>query len=111
MASGGKYREENYAQSTLYTFTLDKSATPEAFSAISAPEISVASVDAHTIIVGLPASVRATIDLRSGAGGQSAANAELISLANSVSRALIGVGADVKSFTKQPLAIVKSSKT
>lgn len=109
LASSGKYREERYAQSTLYTFELDKAAALEALSTMPAPEISLASLDAHTIAIGLPGSVRAAIDLHGGQG-LSAANADLISMANNAPGALVGVGADVGAFTKRAATAARSVK-
>lgn len=109
LAAGGKYREEQYAQSTLYTFDLSKAAPAGTFPPVPAPEISLASLDAHTLIIGLPMSVRATIDLHNGHGLRDA-NANLISMASNNPGALIGVGADVTSFLKRPAMATKSIK-
>ncbi|MEJ7617911.1 MAG: hypothetical protein WKF30_13335 [Pyrinomonadaceae bacterium] len=109
LVSGGKYKEERYAQSTLYTFVIDKAAAPEAFSAVPAPEISLTSLDAHTIVIGFPGSVRAAIDLHSGQG-LSAANADLISMANNTRGALVGVGAAGGAVTKRQASAAPPAK-
>ena len=109
IASKGKYREQAYGGKTIYVFTMPEQekaspATPGTTAKQPAPgkpdEMAVAALNANTLALGSPASVRATID--AGAGRQHV-SPELVTLATRDASAVISFGGNVPPSVTQNL--------
>jgi hypothetical protein len=93
VASNGAYREEKYQGKTIYIFKLDQSIRLLGMFDIRIAELAAAPLDANVLALGDPAGVHAAID--AARSRKSAANAELIALANRDPNAIIGFGSNV----------------
>ncbi len=92
LAASGKYRQEKYQGKTIYIFTLDESISVLGVFDFRINELAVLPLDANTIALGDPASVRSVIDVTRAS---QRANAELIALASRDPNAVIGFGANM----------------
>jgi hypothetical protein len=93
VASNGAYREEKYQGKTIYIFKLDQSIRLLGMFDIRIDELAASPLDANVLALGDPAGVHAAIDATRSR--KSAANAELIALANRDPNAIIGFGSNV----------------
>jgi hypothetical protein len=92
VAAPGKYRQEKYQGKTIYIFTLDESISVLGVLDFRINELAVLPLDANTLALGDPASVRSVIDVTRAS---KRANAELIALASRDPNAVIGFGANM----------------
>ena len=92
LAAQGKYRQEKYKDKTIYIFTLDEYVSVLGVFDFRINELAVLPLDANTIALGDPTSIRSVIDTTRGSN---AANAELIALASRDPNAVIGFGANM----------------
>jgi len=92
MAAQGKYREEKYNGATIYIYSLNSQMNLHGFFNMKINDLAVTSLDANTLILGEPASVRATIDANKTPGH---VNNDLIQLATRAPNALLGFSANV----------------
>ena len=92
VAASGKYRQEKYQGKTIYIFTLDESVAVLGVFDFRINELAVLPLDANTLALGDPASVRSVIDVTRAS---QRANAELIALASRDPNAVIGFGANM----------------
>lgn len=109
LAMSGQYREEQYGGMTLHTFTLENKARQLSAAAVVPTDLSVVSLGPHAIAIGLPASVRAAIDIHQRSGVNTA-NADLIAMATNSPHALMSVGADLRSWTRRAPVRRKAAK-
>lgn len=98
---GSQIQEEAYGGKTIYTMTIDNKTTAATTSSPVARsmQLSLVALDDHTVAVGLPASVRETIDAQQ-LSSINPANAELLAMATNSANPLIGIGANVKAFMR-----------
>lgn len=92
LASDGKYREEKYQGKPVYIFTLDESVKLFGVIDLRIRELAASPIDANTLAIGDPNSIRSVIDASSG---RKRANPELIALASRDPNAIIGFGGNV----------------
>lgn len=92
LATKGKYREEQYGGATIYVFTIKDQVKMLALLKMRVGEVAVTALDSRTLIMGEPASVRATLDANKIPGRT---NNDLIQLATRTPTALIGFSANV----------------
>ena len=92
LAAQGKYRTEKYQDKTLYIFTLDENVSVFGVFDFRINELAVLPLDANTLALGDPLSIRSVIDVNRNARR---GNAELIALANRDPNAVIGFGANM----------------
>ena len=92
LAASGKFRQEKYKDKTIYIFTLDESIAVLGVFDFRISELAVMPLDANTLALGDPTSVRSVIDVSRAA---KRANAELIALASRDPNAVIGFGANI----------------
>ena len=92
VATNGKYREEKYQGKTIYIFTLEENIQMLGVFDFKINELAVTPLDANTLALGDPTSVRSAIDVNRAAAR---ANSELIALATRDPNAIIGFGANV----------------
>lgn len=92
IAANGKYREEKYQGKTIYIFTLDQDIKVFGMISFKVGELAASPVDANTLAVGDPISVKNLIDVNRG---RKRASAELISLASRDPEAIIGFGGNI----------------
>ena len=92
IAANGKYREEKYQGKTIYVFTLDENIRVLGLFDFSVRDLAAAPLNANTLALGDPATVRTVIDV---AVGRKQANAELIALATREPNAIIGFGSNL----------------
>jgi hypothetical protein len=90
VASNGKYREEKYHGKTIYIFTLDETVKILGVFDFRIAELAAAPLDANTLALGDPISIRSAIDVTRAS--RRATNAELIALASRDPNAVIGFG-------------------
>jgi hypothetical protein len=100
LAAQGKYRQEKYKDKTIYVFTLDEYVSVLGVFDFRIDELAVLPLDANTVALGDPTSIRSVIDVTRDS---SRANAELIALASRDPNAVIGFGANM---SKQLIASV-----
>ncbi len=92
LAAPGKYRQEKYKDKTIYIFTLDENVSVLGVLDFRINELAVLPLDANTIALGDPTSIRSVID---ATAASKRANAELIALASRDPNAVIGFGANM----------------
>lgn len=92
IAANGKYREEKHQGKTIYVFTVDENIKVLGLFDFSVREIAAAPLDANTLALGDPSTVRTVIDV---AVAHKQANAELIALANRDPNAIVGFGSNL----------------
>ena len=89
IATNGKYREEKHHDKTVYIFTLEENIKLLGVFDFRIGELAAAPLDTNTLALGDPIAVRSAIDTNHS---RTAANAELIALANRDPNAIIGFG-------------------
>ena len=92
IASNGKYREEKHNDKTVYIFTLEENIKLLGLFDFRIGELAAAPLDTTTLALGDPIAVRGAIDANLA---RTAANAELIALANRDPNAIIGFGSNM----------------
>lgn len=92
LAASGKYRTEQYRGKTIYIFTLDENISVLGVFDFRINELAALPIDANTLALGDPISVRSVIDVSRAARR---ANAELIALASRDPNAVIGFGVNM----------------
>ena len=92
IASNGKYREEKYQGKTIYVFTIDESIKVLGVFDFSVKELAVVPLDANTLALADPSSIRSVIDV---SRGRQRGNDELIALASRDPNAVIGFGSNL----------------
>jgi hypothetical protein len=92
LAAQGKYRQEKYKDKTIYIFTLDETISVLGVFDFRINELAVLPLDANTLALGDPISIRSVID---ATAASKRANAELIALASRDPNAVIGFGANM----------------
>lgn len=106
LASDGKYREEKYQGKSVYIFSLDESIRLFGVIDLKIKELAVSPIDANTLALGSPTSIRSVIDSSSG---KNRVNAELINLASRDPNAIIGFGGNITQQVLQNLDVRNSS--
>lgn len=94
-ASASRVVKQTHNGTSVYTWTFDNQAQQAGRGLPAVREISVASIDQQTLVVGTPMVVRECLDIFH-AGGGSEVNSELIKLAMQNPAALIAVGIKLK---------------
>jgi len=92
LAAQGKYRQEKYKDKTIYIFTLEESVAVLGVFDFRINELAVLPLDANTVALGDPNSIRFVID---ATRASKRANDELIALASRDPNAVIGFGANM----------------
>ena len=92
IASNGKYREEKYHDKTVYIFTLEENIKMLGLFDFRIEELAAAPLDANTLALGDPISVRGAID---ASRSRKRVNADLIALASRDPNAIIGFGSNM----------------
>jgi hypothetical protein len=92
LATQGKYLEEKYNGATIYVFKIQDQVKMLGLFKMKVGEVAATALDANTLAIGEPQSVRATIDANKA---PSRINNELIQLAMRAPNALMGFGANV----------------
>ena len=92
VATNGKYREEKYKGKTIYIFTLDENISVLGVFDFRINELAAVPLDANTLALGDPTTVRSAIDV---SRASRRANAELIALASRDPNAVIGFGSNL----------------
>jgi hypothetical protein len=100
VASNGKYREEKYQGKTIYIFTLDENIRVLGVFDFSVKELAVVPLDANTLALADPGSIRSVIDV---GRGRQRGNDELIALASRDPNAVIGFGSNLSKQLLQNL--------
>ncbi|PWT87972.1 MAG: hypothetical protein C5B55_13890 [Blastocatellia bacterium] len=106
IATNGKYREEKYQGKTIYIFSLDESIKVLGLFDLSIRDLAACPLDANTLALGDPNSIRSVIDV---SGGRKRNNAELISLATKDPNAVIGFGSNMSPQLLQNMRIPNAS--
>ncbi len=102
VAASGKYREQKYQGKTIYVFTLNQRLKLFGLTEVTIRELAASPLDANTLTLGDPESVRGAIDSK---GGSARANAELIALASQDANAIVGFGGNISPRLLQNLRI------
>lgn len=92
LAAKGKYAEQKIGSRTIYTFNIDEQIRMLGLLSMNVGELAITSLDANTLALGKPETVRATIQ---NAGAARAGNAALVQLATRNPSALLGFGGNV----------------
>lgn len=92
LATQGKYQEEKYNGATVYIFKIQNQMKMLGLFDMRVGEVAATALDANTIAIGEPASVRATLDAHKA---PSRVNNDLIQLATRTPSALMGFSANV----------------
>lgn len=92
LAAKGKYQEEKYKGANIYTFVLNEQIRMLGLLNMRVSTLAVTALDANTLALGNPSSVRAAIDAAKGGGR---VNPELVGLATRTPNAIIGFGANL----------------
>lgn len=92
LATQGKYQEEKYNGATLYTFKIQDQVKMLGLFNMRVGEVAACALDANTIVIGEPVSVRATLDANRT---PSRVNNDLVQLAMRTPNALMGFSANV----------------
>ena len=108
LASNGNYREEKYAGNSVYVFKLDENLRVFGVIDLKIRELAACPIDANTLALGDPTSIRSVID---ASAGRKATNTELVSLANNNPTAVIGFGGNLSPQVLKNLDIANSSLT
>lgn len=106
LAANGKYREEKYQGKTIYVFILDQQVKFLGIFDIKVRQLAASPLDASTLAIGDPQSVKSVIDV---GRGRKHANAELIALASRDADAIIGFGSNVSAALLNNLDIGNAS--
>jgi hypothetical protein len=106
LAANGKYREEKYQGKTIYVFMLDQEVKFLGIFGFKVRQLAASPLDANTLAIGDPQSVRSVIDV---GRGRKHANAELIALASRDPNAIIGFGSNVSAALLNNLDIGNAS--
>ena len=106
LAANGKYREEKYQGKTIYIFLLDQEVRFLGLFGFKVRQLAASPLDANTLAIGDPQSVRSVIDV---GRGRKHANAELIALASRDTDAIIGFGSNVSAALLNNLDIGNAS--
>jgi hypothetical protein len=106
LASDGKYREEKYQGKPVYIFKLDESIRLFGIIDLKIRELAASPIDANTLALGDPTSVRSVID---AGAGRNQTNAELIALASGNPTAIIGFGGNISPQVLKNLDVSNSS--
>ena len=106
LAANGKYREEKYQGKTIYVFILDQEVRFLGIFGFKVRQLAASPLDANTLAIGDPQSVKSVIDV---GRGRKRANAELISLASRDPDAIIGFGSNVSAALLNNLDIGNAS--
>ena len=106
LAADGKYREEKYQGKTIYVFLLDQEVRFLGLFGFKVRQLAASPLDANTLAIGDPQSVRNVIDV---GRGRKHANAELIALASRDTDAIIGFGSNVSAALLNNLDIGNAS--
>lgn len=106
LAANGKYREEKYQGKTIYVFLLDQEVRFLGLFGFKVRQLAASPLDANTLAIGDPQSVRSAIDV---GRGRKHANAELIALASRDTDAIIGFGSNVSAALLNNLDIGNAS--
>ena len=106
LAANGKYREEKYQGKTIYVFILDQEVKFLGIFGFKVRQLAASPLDANTLAIGDPQSVRSAIDV---GRGRKHANAELIALASRDPDAIIGFGSNVSAALLNNLDIGNAS--
>ena len=91
-AANGKFQELKYKGATIYVFSLNEQVRLFGLFNLRVSDLAMSIIDANTVAMGSPASVRGMID--AGKVGKRASS-ELIALATSDPKAIIGFGGNV----------------
>lgn len=91
LASKGKYQEQTYNGTTLYIFNIQDQVKMLGLFDMKVGEVAAAALNANTLVIGEPVSVRATLDNKA----QGRINTDLIQLATRSPNALMGFSANV----------------
>lgn len=91
IAANGKYTEQAYRNSRIYTFTLGEQISLPFFGGVRVGEISATPLN-NMLVIGTPDSVRRTID---AGANRTTANAALAQLATRTPNAILSFGANV----------------
>ena len=91
LAAQGKYQEEKYNGATLYIVKVQDHVKMLGLFNMRVGEVAVTALDANTIAIGEPVSVRATVDAKA----KGRVNDDLIRLATRSPNALVGFSANV----------------
>ena len=92
LAANGKFQEQKYKGATIYVFSLNDQVRLFGLFNLRVSDLAVSILDANTVAMGSPLSVRGAID--AGKVGKHASS-ELIALATSDPKAMIGFGGNV----------------
>lgn len=92
LATQGKYQEEKYNGATVYIFKIQNQVKMLGLFDMRVGEVAATALDANTIAIGEPVSVRATLDANKA---PSRVNNDLIQLATRTPGALMGFSANV----------------
>ncbi len=95
LASQGRVVKQTHNGTSVRTWTFDNQSQQADTRMFAMREISVASIDPQTLVVGTPTVVRECLDIYH-AGGGSEVNSELIKLATQSPASLIAVGIKLK---------------
>jgi hypothetical protein len=106
LAANGKYREEKYQGKTIYVFLLDQEVRFLGLFGFKVRQLAASPLDANTLAIGDPQSVRSVIDV---GRGRKHASAELIALASRDTDAIIGFGSNVSAALLNNLDIGNAS--
>jgi hypothetical protein len=106
VAANGKYREEKYQGKTIYVFILDEEVSFLGIFGFKVRQLAASPLDANTLAIGDPQSVRSVIDVGSG---RKRANTELIALASRDADAIIGFGSNISAALLNNLDIGNAS--
>ena len=92
LATQGKYQEEKYNGATVYVFKVQDRVKMFGLFDMKVSEVAAVALDANTLAIGEPQSVRATLD---ASKAPSRVNNDLVQLAMRSPNALMGFGANV----------------
>ena len=106
MAAGGKYQEEHYQGKTIYVFSLDQQLRILGMFDMKIGNLAVSPIDAGTLALGDPQTVRDFIALK---GKSTRANAELIALASREPTALVGFGGNIPAELRKNLSLTNDA--
>ena len=108
LATNGNYREEKYGGKDVYVFKLDENLRVFGVIDLRIRELAACPIDANTLALGDPASIRTVIDANAG---RTFTNPELVSLANNNPNAVIGFGGNISPEVIKNLDIANASLT
>ena len=100
LAANGKFQEQKYKGATIYVFSLNEQIRLFGLFNLRVSDLAVSVLDANTVAMGTPVSVRGAID--AGKVGKRVSS-ELIALAMSDPKAIIGFGGNISPALVQNL--------